>query len=216
LASLKRTCFFIMPFSPELNYFYLYVSDHIRRRFGFESSRADQRYASESMREKILAQIREANIIIADCTGENPNVFYETGYAHALNKDVILITQGRRRDAPTDINPLHILKYDLSQHQQFLADLDNAIDNLLVARYDRLYGEAIKLFHQYKSETNSSARPVTREAFITVIQSAEQSESIPAPEDVIAFAGSVLPKIVARSADATVMSSINEWVDTLH
>jgi len=26
-------------------------------------------------------------------TGRNPNVFYETGYAHALNKQVILLTQ---------------------------------------------------------------------------------------------------------------------------
>lgn len=205
-----------MPFTPELNYFFLYVSDHIAEKYGFACHRADQKYASETMREKVLAQVQEADIIIADCTGENPNVFYETGYAHALKKDVILITQGRRRDAPTDINPLHILRYDLGQHQSFLADLDNAVEDLLVARYDRLYAEAIKIFTQYKSETHASVQPVAKENFITVVKVTEQSENPPSPGDTIAFASYVLPKIVARSADATVMSSITEWVDTLH
>jgi hypothetical protein len=34
--------------------------------------------------------IYSSSIIIADCTGRNPNVFYELGIAHTLGKPVIL------------------------------------------------------------------------------------------------------------------------------
>ena len=44
----------------------------------------------------------KADLIVADLTGRNPNVFYETGYAHALNKRVILLTQ-RAEDIPFDL-----------------------------------------------------------------------------------------------------------------
>lgn len=39
----------------------------------------------------IVQKIYDANLIIADLTDMNPNVFYELGVAHALNKDVIMI-----------------------------------------------------------------------------------------------------------------------------
>jgi len=35
-------------------------------------------------------------------TGRNPNVFYETGYAHALGKKVVLLTQ-KADDIPFDL-----------------------------------------------------------------------------------------------------------------
>jgi nucleoside 2-deoxyribosyltransferase len=41
--------------------------------------------------------INKARIIIADLTTRNPNVFYEVGIAHALGKDVILLTQNLSR-----------------------------------------------------------------------------------------------------------------------
>jgi hypothetical protein len=45
--------------------------------------------------QRIYNQIAKADIIVSDMTGKNPNVFYETGYAHALNKQVILLTQNK-------------------------------------------------------------------------------------------------------------------------
>jgi hypothetical protein len=43
--------------------------------------------------EDIWRGINESRIIIADCTGMNPNVLYELGIAHTVGKDVILLTQ---------------------------------------------------------------------------------------------------------------------------
>ncbi len=48
--------------------------------------------------------------MICDCTGKNPNVFYEAGIAHTLGKEVILITQSAS-DVPFDLRHLRYVSY---------------------------------------------------------------------------------------------------------
>ena len=64
----------------------------------------------------IWASIYRAKIIIADCTGKNPNVFYEIGVAHAIGKSVILITQNES-DIPFDLRHLRYLIYGFQKKQ---------------------------------------------------------------------------------------------------
>jgi hypothetical protein len=64
--------------------------------------RADDLYGRDVMRD-IVESIIKARIIIAEITGRNANVFYELGIAHALNKEVILLTQ-KVDDIPFDLN----------------------------------------------------------------------------------------------------------------
>lgn len=54
------------------------------------------------MLDRIFNQISKAGIIVADMTGRNPNVFYEVGYAHALGKITLLLTQNAD-DIPFDL-----------------------------------------------------------------------------------------------------------------
>jgi hypothetical protein len=71
--------------------------------------RLDEQIFEENMLDRIYNQINKADIIIADLTGKNANVFYETGYAHALNKKVILLTKSTE-DIPFDLkHHLHIV-----------------------------------------------------------------------------------------------------------
>jgi nucleoside 2-deoxyribosyltransferase len=93
----------IMPFSAELHYFYLFIKRHIEETHNIECLRADERIQSGFMTEKIIALIRSADILIADITGRNANVFYELGIAHAQDKKVIIITRDPVENAPTDI-----------------------------------------------------------------------------------------------------------------
>ena len=51
--------------------------------------RADEISNSSVILDDIIKYIQTANIIIADITPNNPNVFYELGYAHAIGKEVI-------------------------------------------------------------------------------------------------------------------------------
>lgn len=62
----------------------------------------DEQIFVEGMLDRIFNQINKADVIVADMTGKNPNVFYEVGYAHALNKVVLLITQSAD-DIPFDL-----------------------------------------------------------------------------------------------------------------
>ncbi len=61
--------------------------------------------------EDIKRQIAEARIVIAEITAPNQNVFYELGYAHALNKPTILLAQ-RGKQLPFDIQSYRVIFYD--------------------------------------------------------------------------------------------------------
>ena len=62
----------------------------------------EQVFHQEGMIERIYNQIDLADVIVADMTGRNPNVFYEVGYAHAKNKLCVLLTENAQ-DIPFDL-----------------------------------------------------------------------------------------------------------------
>src|SRR4030095_3136023 len=64
--------------------------------------RVDEQIFDGNIMQRVYNQIAKADIIVAEMTGKNANVFYETGYAHALNKRVILITKDAN-DIPFDL-----------------------------------------------------------------------------------------------------------------
>jgi len=69
---------------------------------GAYCERVDEQIFQESILERIYNQISKADLIVADMSGRNPNVFYEVGYAHALGKHVILLTN-KAEDIPFDL-----------------------------------------------------------------------------------------------------------------
>jgi hypothetical protein len=59
----------------------------------------------------IIQGIVKAEVVIADITPVNQNVFYELGYAHALGKPTILLAE-RGKKFPFDIRGYRVLIYD--------------------------------------------------------------------------------------------------------
>lgn len=57
---------------------------------------------AEGMLDRIYNQIEAADIIIADMSNKNPNVFYELGFAHGMDKLCILLTSDAN-DIPFDL-----------------------------------------------------------------------------------------------------------------
>ena len=53
--------------------------------------------------DQLIAQIQDSRLCVADLTGLNANVMYEVGFAHALNKPVILVTRDRLDNLPFDL-----------------------------------------------------------------------------------------------------------------
>lgn len=77
---------------------------------GLRCRRADDIWENAAIIEDIVSLIDKSRVVICDCTGRNPNVFYEIGIAHTLGREVILITQ-IDADIPFDLRHLRYVKY---------------------------------------------------------------------------------------------------------
>lgn len=104
--------FCIMKFEKDFEVLYKEVISPQCEEKGLHAIKADEVYASSSIIQDIIREISEAAIIIADITMDNPNVFYELGYAHALNKPTILLADSEKRtQLPFDVSGYRTIFY---------------------------------------------------------------------------------------------------------
>jgi hypothetical protein len=89
---------------------------------GLRCRRADDIWENPAVIQDVVSLIDKSRVVICDCTGRNPNVFYEIGIAHTLGREVILITQADA-DIPFDLRHLRYVKYlDNVEGRQALRD----------------------------------------------------------------------------------------------
>ncbi|MCZ7382683.1 MAG: hypothetical protein O8C64_14075 [Candidatus Methanoperedens sp.] len=98
----KPFIFVLMPFDEKFNDAYKFGIKGAAEDVGAYAERVDEQIFTEGILDRIFNQISKADVIVADMTGRNPNVFYEVGYAHALGKIVLLLTQNAE-DIPFDL-----------------------------------------------------------------------------------------------------------------
>jgi len=79
-------------------------------RAGLRCRRADDIWENPAVIQDVVSLIDRSSVVICDCTGRNPNVFYEIGIAHTLGREVILITQAEA-DIPFDLRHLRFVHY---------------------------------------------------------------------------------------------------------
>lgn len=103
--------FVAMPFLPELKPIYDNHICSVAGALSLSVARADDFFGTAAVISDVWAAINSARLVIADCTGRNPNVFYEMGIAHTLGKPVALITQ-RSGDVPFDIQYIRYIEYE--------------------------------------------------------------------------------------------------------
>jgi hypothetical protein len=90
--------------------------------------RADDIWENSTIIQDIFSLIYRSSIVIADFTGKNPNVMYETGIAHTLGKLVIPISQSID-DVPFDMGHHRVLTY--YPNAEGLKDLAKALEEKL-------------------------------------------------------------------------------------
>jgi nucleoside 2-deoxyribosyltransferase len=208
----KPMCFFIMPFAPELHYFYLYLKQYLEQHHNLQCERADDQVLTMPILEKINKFIQNADVIIADCSGRNPNVMYELGIAHAHRKKVILITKEPVHEAPSDIRHYEFIHYELDKHIEFFKKLDNALHNVFSKRYEKLYIHAKKVFKEFKQTTPAQVEMASKEEFLTRVIRDERDDGLPSIDDTLTVEEFVLPKIIANSDHVAIMNKIMQWV----
>ena len=99
----------MMPFSRDLDQVYEAIQSTCKNR-GLRALRVDELYNPTRIIDDIFSVIAQSKLVISDLTGRNPNVLYETGLAHALNRDVIMLVQDER-DVPFDLHSIRYIKY---------------------------------------------------------------------------------------------------------
>ncbi|MBB5606070.1 MULTISPECIES: hypothetical protein [unclassified Janthinobacterium] len=105
----KNLLFVITPFHEDLSDEFAAVKE-AGESLDFNVNRGDERVEADSIFLQILNLILSSNIIVANITGRNPNVFYELGLAHAFDKKVILISH-HSSPIPFDVQAKRILFY---------------------------------------------------------------------------------------------------------
>jgi hypothetical protein len=120
-------CFLIMPFADESRMVYRVLKEVVEKH-GFRCERADTSYLTTPIIDEIKEAITRADLIIVDLTGKNANVYYEAGYALALNKRIIHIAQSAA-DLPFDVKHLRtfVYSFEFGGDRQLMTDLSQAI-----------------------------------------------------------------------------------------
>jgi hypothetical protein len=86
---------------------------------GVEPYRVDQDPTSVVPIEDIEAGIRRADVCFAEITTDNPNVWFELGFAIAARKPVIMACAEERAHFPFDVRHRHIIRYQSESTQDF-------------------------------------------------------------------------------------------------
>jgi hypothetical protein len=160
-------CFVIMPFRPELNYVYRSLKAYLGEAFpGIAVVRGDDQALTVPLLQKIAVYIRQADVVVADCSGRNPNVFYELGLAHALDKPVVLITSDPIEQAPADIRAYEFISYATLEPDKFLSRLEGALQTIIGNPYAAAYPEALALFQEFAGANNVNQPAIAKEEFV--------------------------------------------------
>ena len=115
----KKACFVISPIGPadsatrkRSDMALKHVFKSALEPLGYEVTRADEISVPGSITLQVLERVLEADLVIADLTEHNPNVFYELAVRHASEKPVIHVIDAAQT-IPFDIADLRAIRLEL-------------------------------------------------------------------------------------------------------
>lgn len=127
------TCFVMQPFNPPLGDYYQKVFVPAIEKAGLKAVRADDdMFATGKIVEQIWRGINAAKVLVAELSTRNPNVFYELGLAHALDKPVVLVSSNEQ-DVPFDLRHIRVIYYDTTDPFWGKKLIDKIAENVVSA-----------------------------------------------------------------------------------
>lgn len=116
-STIDKKCFVVCPIGEigtetrkRSDQIFKHIISPVLESLGYEPVRADKISISGSITTKIIEHLIHSDLVIADLTGNNPNVFYELGVRHAFGKAFIQIVEEDGTKLPFDIADLRTIK----------------------------------------------------------------------------------------------------------
>lgn len=157
----RRDCFAVMPMSAtvsctesEWTYVFQEMVKPAMQAAGFDCRRSSG--VVGNIIKQVLADLNSADLVIADLTDLNANVFYELGVRHALRDRTILIAQSLEH-VPFDLQAYGVILYDWKTPQgrdKFIVDI-----SVVIALFERQPERAISPVLEYLQPSRSDATP---------------------------------------------------------
>ena len=113
-----KTCFVISPIGDEgsevrrrADQVLMHIIKPATKECGYEAVRADEISEPGIITSQIIQRLIDDDLVIADLTGRNPNVFYELAVRHTVKKPVVQIIQADE-SIPFDVAPTRTIHVD--------------------------------------------------------------------------------------------------------
>ena len=129
------SCFVMMPFSSPVGSYYSVIYEPAIQKAGLRPVRADADiFGTGKIIDQIWRGINSAKVLVAELTQRNPNVFYELGLAHALDKPVVLVcSRTSEQDVPFDLQHIRVIYYDVTDPFWGSKLIEKVAENVLSA-----------------------------------------------------------------------------------
>jgi len=135
----NQRCFVISPIGKEgteirqrSDLLLLHIVKPVLEKNGYDVIRADNLSQPGIITNQIIDELIEADLVIADLTSHNPNVFYELAVRHAMEKPIIhMIEWGQ--DLPFDIANFRTIFYGIrvDQAEKAKFDLESQVSSII-------------------------------------------------------------------------------------
>lgn len=150
-----KTCFVIQPFDGDkFDKRYVDIFEPAIKEAGYKPYRVDKDNSVTIPIENIETKIRESEFCFAEISTDNPNVWYELGYAFACGKNIIMVcSEERVGKFPFDIQHRFIITYKTGSPSDYaiLADSitakikatehkNNTVENLQYISFQEIKG----------------------------------------------------------------------------
>lgn len=188
----------------------------------------DQINDSDSITQTIIEKLLSAELVIADISGHNPNVFYEMGYRKCTNKPIIHLKK-KGESIPFDVNTVRTFEYDLTdldsvevvknRLQQTISTFSfESVDNTPKQDTEQsmqLFSEILPMLYQIQDSLTELKEQISKkdtETIQAIMQTSLNNAAKEEPADAIMIK-TLLPELMKNPAAFQNLMKIAEMVD---
>ena len=171
----QRRCFVIQPFKGKYEKRYADTFEPAIRDAGVEPYRVDEDSGADIIISTIEKEIEKSDVCFAEITSDNPNVWYELGYALSHGKHITMVCE-KSRTLPFDIRHRRIIQYETASTSDF-EKLKKDITASIKTALDK-EANIKKLTNAVSTSSNYKMSPYILTALVIVMSNTELGRGV--------------------------------------